>query len=98
VKARAVGIGAVAILVLNVLDFVTTRLALQRGAVEANPYMEPFVDHLPAFFAVKVLFPALVAGWLWRIRGKATAVLVTAVWLLVAFYTVVVIVNSSHLR
>ena len=97
-KAKAVAVGAVAILVLNVLDFVTTSLALQRGAVEANPYMEPFVDQPPAFFAVKVLFPAIVAWWLWRRRGEATAVLVAAVWLLVAFYTVVVIVNSAHLR
>ena len=97
-KARAVGVGAVAILVLNVLDFVTTRLALERGAVEANPYMEPFVDQAPAFFVVKVLFPGFVAWWLWRRRGEATTVLVTAVWLLVAFYAVVVIVNASHVR
>jgi hypothetical protein len=98
VKARAVGVGAVAVLVLNLLDFVTTRLALAGGAVEANPYMEPFVDRLPAFFAVKVLFPAFVAWWLWRSRGEATAVLVAAVWLAVAFYTAVVVVNLSHLR
>ena len=94
----AVAVGAIAILVLNVFDFVTTRLALRGGAVEANPYMEPFVDNLPAFFAVKVLFPAFVAWWLWRTRGQATAVLVVAVWLLVAFYTVAVAVNASHLR
>lgn len=90
--------GAAAILLLNVLDFVTTRLALQHGAVEANPYVEPFVDDLPVFFAVKILFPAFVAWWLWRKRAEATPVLVAAVWLLVAFYTVVVVVNSSHVR
>jgi hypothetical protein len=96
-QARAVTVGAGAILFLNVLDFVTTRLALQRGATEGNPYMEPFVDELPLFFAVKVVFPAFVAWWLWRKRDEATPVLVAAVWLLVVVYCVVVVVNVSHL-
>ena len=96
-QADAVAIGGILILALNVLDAVTTRFALGLGGTEANPLMEPFIDHLPLFLTVKIGFPALVAWWLWRRRWEATPVLVTAVYLLVAVYGVVVVVNLSHL-
>ena len=45
---------AVSLLVLNLLDVVTTKLILAAGGSEANPLMRPIVDHPYAAYALKL--------------------------------------------
>lgn len=96
-EANAVALGGLVIFALNLLDLITTRFALLVGATEANPVMEPFADRWPLLVAVKVGLPALLAVFLWRRRTEATPALVTGVAILVVIYSVVVVVNLSHL-
>jgi hypothetical protein len=97
VPGRLVTIAALAIVVLNVLDVITTRLALAQGATEGNPFASLFVHHLPIFVAIKVLFPGFVALRMWAVRGRTTPMLLAAMWWVVGVYSMAIVVNAIHL-
>ena len=67
-------------MVLNLLDIVTTRLAIARGGAEGNPLAGLFVDNLTLFVAIKVFVPGLVAWRMWSIRSRITPLLLAAMW------------------
>lgn len=97
VPGRLVTVAAVAIVVLNVLDVITTRLALLGGASEGNPFASLFVHHLPIFVAIKVVFPGLVALRMWATRERTTPMLLAAMWWVVGVYSMAIVVNALHL-
>jgi hypothetical protein len=51
---------AAALMSLNLLDVVTTKLILRVGGSEANPVMAPLVDHPYAAYALKLSMAAAV--------------------------------------
>ena len=97
VPANLVRNAAAAIVVLNVLDIVTTRLALSQGASEGNPLTNLFVHHLWLFILIKVGLPGLVSYRLWSIRDRVTPVLLAGMWWVVGVYSMVIILNALHL-
>ena len=97
VPGRLVSIAAVAIVVLNVLDIITTRLALAGGATEGNPLASLFVHHLPIFVAIEVLLPALVALRMWVMSERTPPMLLAAMWWVAGVYSLVVVINGLHL-
>ena len=97
VASRAIIVAAVLIVVLNVLDIITTRLALTNGAAEGNPIAALFVEYLPIFVAVKILVPASVALRIRSMRGRTTPMLFAAMWWVVGVYSMTIVVNAIHL-
>ncbi|GMQ84590.1 MAG: hypothetical protein BMS9Abin07_0154 [Acidimicrobiia bacterium] len=59
---RVARILALILLMLSIADWWLTRLALQLGAVEANPLLEGIVASPVRFFILKVLLVAVLAG------------------------------------
>jgi hypothetical protein len=55
---------AAALLSLNLLDVVTTKLILRVGGSEANPVMAPLVDHPYAAYALKLSMAVAVGALL----------------------------------
>jgi hypothetical protein len=97
VPERLVTLSAVAIVVLNVLDVVTTRVALVRGGTEGNPLASLFVYHLPIFVAIKVLFPGFVALRMWVTRTRTPPALLAVMFWVVGVYSMAIVVNALHL-
>ena len=97
VPAKLVTAAALAIVVLNVLDVITTRFALLRGGTEGNPLAALFVYHLPIFVAIKVLLPGLVALRMWVTRTRTTPGLLAAMYWVVGVYSMAIVVNALHL-
>ncbi len=97
ISDRIVGVAALAIVVLNLLDIVTTRLAIAQGGAEGNPLAGLFVDNLTLFVAVKVFVPGLVAWRMWSIRSRITPLLLAAMWWVVGVYSLAITVNALHL-
>jgi len=97
VPARLVAAAALAIVVLNVLDVITTRFAISRGATEGNPLASLFVSHLPIFVVIKVLFPAFVALRMWVTRTRTTPGLLAAMYWVVGVYSMAIVINALHL-
>ena len=87
---------AVALLVpLSAADLVTTFLAIDRGASEANPIAAAFLGNPPVAVAVKVLVP--LAVFLAAVVAREhTPRLVAASWAVVGFYAAVVLSNALH--
>lgn len=94
---RAVPIAAITIVVLNVLDIITTRIALLNGAAEGNPMASLFVNQLPLFVAIKILIPVGVALRMYAVRRKVTPMLLAAMWWVVGVYSLAIVVNAMHL-
>jgi len=94
---RLVAIAAIAIVALNVLDVITTKLALASGGTEGNPLASLFVYHLPIFITIKILLPGLVATRMWVLRDKITPMLLAAMWWVVGAYSLAIVVNTIHL-
>lgn len=97
VASRTVVAAAVLIVVLNVLDIITTRLALGSGGTEANPVAALFVEFLPVFVAIKVALPLSVALRIQASRHRTTPMLLAAMWWVVGVYSMTVVVNALHL-
>ncbi len=55
-----------ALVVLNILDVITTAFVLERGGTEYNPFVEPFVDNLTQISLLKLAALTIVAGLLTR--------------------------------
>ena len=65
---------------LQILDIWSTRRAISRGAIEANPVMKRMAGNPAAFWTVKVaatVGPMLVAERLWR-RNRVAAITLMA--------------------
>lgn len=63
----------VSLIVLNVLDLITTSMVLQRGGQERNPFVQPLVDNLWHVGLLKALVLVIVATLLTRCRGSRVA-------------------------
>jgi hypothetical protein len=63
----------VGLVVLNVLDLITTALVLDRGGEERNPFVQPLVDNLWHVGLLKALVLVIVATLLTRCRGSRIA-------------------------
>lgn len=58
----------IALVVLNVLDIITTVLVLDRGGVERNPFVEPIVHDIMAVSVLKAVVLGIVGFLLVRCR------------------------------
>ena len=63
----------VSLIVLNVLDLITTSMVLERGGQERNPFVQPLVDNLWHVGLLKALVLVIVATLLTRCRGSRVA-------------------------
>lgn len=75
----------VGLVVLNVLDVVTTTMVLDRGGSERNPFVQPFVDGMWDVALMKALVLVFIAVMLMRCRESRmveTALAVTTGWYL----------------
>lgn len=69
VRAYSVATGLfVGLVVLNLIDLVTTRLVLDRGGEEGNPVMAPIIDNAFGALGVKVLCLGLIGTLIARSR------------------------------
>jgi len=96
VITKAVTIAAIAIVMLNVFDIITTKLALAGKGVEGNPIAALFVYHLPIFVAIKVLVPGMVALRIWYRRKQTTPMLLASMWWVVGVYCMTIAINLLH--
>jgi len=63
----------VSLIVLNVVDVITTSMVLDRGGEERNPFVQPMVENLWHVGLLKAFVLALVATLLTRCRGSRIA-------------------------
>ena len=60
------------IYLINILDLVSTLIALSHGAVELNPFLRVLMDIHPAVFPLVKIFPAyFLCMWLERNAKKS---------------------------
>ena len=95
VSARRVRL-AVALVLLNVLDVVLTRLVLDRGGIEANPTMQSLMDGFAAPLGIKVAVSAL-AGGLLLCCPERSRLADNAVRFMVGVYALIALWNLSLL-
>lgn len=75
----------VGLVVLNVVDIVTTSMVLDRGGSERNPFVQPIVDDMWQIGLLKAVVLVIVATLLTRCAGSRIAELslaATAGWYL----------------
>jgi len=89
VSTRVAITGTIAIVLSQLLDFVTTTIGVQAGATETNPIMATIVHSWPAFLSVKVVATTFLCWVAWK-RPVATLVVVT-LYLLVGYHNLFVI-------
>ena len=83
------------VLILQVLDVVTTIVALQReGLVEGNPYIKKLMDKIGVFPALLLIKGVFIAFLLWAYPLVPEPVL----WVLAAFYVWVIYNNVKLIR
>lgn len=63
----------VGLLVLNVLDLITTMLVLDRGGEERNPFVQPLVENMWHVGLLKAAVLVIVATLLTRCEGSRIA-------------------------
>lgn len=80
---------------LQVADAATTRMVLDAGGSEGNPFMVWAAESLPRLLLVKVIGVAVIARFAWTCRTSGWPVF----WLASActFYSAVVLWNLSNL-
>jgi hypothetical protein len=69
----------ICVALFNAADYFLTRIAVSKGAVEANPFMDAIL-HTPFFPAVKLLAVPLGLYWIWRVRGRVRPAVMRVVW------------------
>lgn len=89
VSTRVAITGTIAIVLSQLLDFVTTTIGAQLGAVETNPIMGAIVHSWPTFLAIKVAATAFLCWVGWK-RPVATLV-VASLYLIVGYNNLAVI-------
>jgi Domain of unknown function (DUF5658) len=87
---------AAALLSLNLLDVVTTKLILQAGGSEANPVMAPLVDHPYGAYALK-LSMAVGVGFLLLKAPRSSRLADRAVLAAIGIYMLVIGWNTGLL-
>lgn len=87
---------AAALVSLNLLDVITTKLILRAGGSEANPIMQPFVSDPIAAFAIKLGMAVGVAVLLLR-APRTSRLADRAVLLAIGAYTAVIGWNTGLL-
>ena len=73
------------LVVLNLLDVITTSMVIDRGGAERNPFVQPFVHDMMQVAALKGVVLVVVAALLTRCPGSRIAELAltgTAGWYL----------------
>lgn len=85
----------ITLVVLNILDVITTGLVIARGGRETNPLIEPIVHDLWAVSILKALVLGIIAALLVRSRGSSLTD--TALTLTTGFYIAVVAWNTTVL-
>ena len=92
---------AAALISLNLLDVVTTKLILAAGGSEANPVMQPFVSSPVAAYALKLSMAVGVAVLLLK-APRASRLADRAVLLAIGVYTAVIgwniglLISAAH--
>lgn len=66
------------LVVLNLLDVITTAMVIDRGGAERNPFVQPFVHDMRLVTVLKVLVLVIVATLLTRVRDSRLATLALA--------------------
>lgn len=85
----------VGLIVLNILDVVTTKLVLDRGGSERNPFVEPFVEGMWDITAAKLAVLAIIGVLLVRCHNSRPADIALAVT--TGWYLAVVMWNFAVL-
>ncbi len=80
------------LLILNIADVVTTRIGLDRGAVEQNPLMAGFVDTLAGAVLVKTLLMGIATGVLYMAARRGRRVN-GVLWFTNLWYLAVIVWN-----
>lgn len=81
VPLRAARVGAIAIVLSQLLDYLTTTIGIQLGAVETNPIIAPIVTNWALFLLIKVAATSFLLWATWK-RPLATT-LIAGLYLLV---------------
>lgn len=92
-------LAAAILVVLNLLDLLITRAALDAGAQELNPISRFFVQHALLAFTIKLTVPALVLVLAFSegARAKVNDLHVAAIWTIVGIYLMTVFINTVTL-
>jgi hypothetical protein len=89
-------LGAWVIMLMNVLDIITTTLVLNKGGAEANPIAEFLIEYRLLWVA-KVMIPCwiLVFAYIGRARrDRVVEKLYAAIWFIAGLYSMIVVSNT----
>jgi len=89
VSLRAARIGAAAIVLSQALDYLTTTIGIQLGAVETNPVMAPVVSNWVLFLFIKGLASTFLVWVTWKRPLAAT--LISGLYLVVGISNLLVL-------
>lgn len=91
---RAVLIALVALVALNTADLVTTRLALARGGIEANPLAKVMLSG----YRVEIVKAVALLALAWRVMTRTPTLWVAlAAWAVTGVYAMTVVSNILSL-
>lgn len=88
--------GAWVIMVMNILDVVTTTMVLERGGAEANPIAQFLIDHRLLWIA-KFAIPCWILAFAYLGRARRERVverIYAAVWFIAGLYSMIVVSNT----
>ena len=94
-EARVASVLFVSLVVLNVLDLVTTRMDLDRGGEEGNPVMAPVVHNMVAASVIKGLCLALI--WALILRSRRSPRMLAVIGAVNVWYVIVIAWNLKVL-
>ncbi len=89
VSTRVAITGTIAIVLSQLLDFITTTIGVQLGAVETNPIMGAIVNSWPTFLAVKAVATTFLCWVAWK--RPIPTLIVAALYLVVGYNNLAVI-------
>ena len=89
VSTRVAVTGTIAIVLSQILDYVTTTIGVQAGAAETNPIMAAVVHSWWIFLSIKVAATSFLCWVAWK-RPVATLIVVT-LYLIVGYNNLFVI-------
>jgi len=89
VSTRVAVTGTIAIVLSQLLDFVTTTIGVQLGAVETNPILDSIVHSWPLFLAIKVAATAFLCWAAWK--RPVPTLIITSLYLIVGYNNLSVI-------
>lgn len=89
VPVRVARAGAIAIVLSQLLDYLTTTIGVQLGATETNPIMAPVVTNWALFLFIKVVASSFLVWVTWKRPLAAT--LISGLYLLVGISNLLVL-------